>query len=78
MDADLDTLRIAVSCTIDDLLSTARANPRRRVGDAELVTVCVAQRFPCLAACVWLNHQLGRPSRSRVADVARARGINHL
>ncbi len=30
----------------------------------------VAQRFLCLAACVWLNHQLGRSSRSLVAYVA--------
>ncbi len=30
----------------------------------------VAQRFLCLAAYVWLNHQLGRPSRSLVAYVA--------
>ena len=28
------------------------------------------QRFLGLAACVWLNHQLGRPSRSLVAYVA--------
>jgi hypothetical protein len=38
----------------------------------------IAQRFLCLAACVWLNQQLGRPSRSLVAYVAGFRGINHL
>ena len=43
MYADLDTLCIAVYCTADDLLPTRRANARRLVSDAELVTLCVAQ-----------------------------------
>lgn len=43
MDADLDTLCTVVYCTADDLLPEARANARRRVTDAELVTLCVAQ-----------------------------------
>jgi transposase len=30
----------------------------------------IAQRFLCLAACVWLNHQLGRPSRALVDYIA--------
>jgi hypothetical protein len=30
----------------------------------------IATRLLALAACVWLNHQLGRPSRSLVAYVA--------
>jgi hypothetical protein len=30
----------------------------------------VAQRFLCLATCVWLNHQLGRPSRVLVDYLA--------
>ena len=43
MDADLDTLCTVVYCTADDLLPEARANARRQVTDAELVTLCVAQ-----------------------------------
>jgi len=42
MDADLDTLCTVVYCTADDLLPEARANARRRITDAELVTLCVA------------------------------------
>ena len=43
MDADLDTLCIAVFCTADDLLPEKPGNARRRVTDAEVVTLCVAQ-----------------------------------
>jgi hypothetical protein len=43
MDADLDTLCTVIYCTADDLLPEARANARRRITDAELVTLCVAQ-----------------------------------
>ncbi len=43
MDADLDTLCTVVYCTADDLLPEARANARRRISDAELATLCVAQ-----------------------------------
>ncbi len=43
MDADLDTLCIAVYCTADDLLPSRPTNARRLVTDAELVTLCVAQ-----------------------------------
>ncbi len=43
MDADLDTLCIAVYCTADDLLPSRPANARRPVTDAVLVTLCVAQ-----------------------------------
>ena len=43
MDADLDTLCIAVYCTADDLLPEQPGNARRRVTDAEVVTLCVAQ-----------------------------------
>jgi hypothetical protein len=43
MDADLDTLCTVVYCTADDLLPEARANARRRVTDAEIVTLCVAR-----------------------------------
>src|SRR5436305_7673630 len=43
MDADLDTLCIAVYCTADDLLPEPAGNARRIVTDAEVVTLCVAQ-----------------------------------
>jgi Transposase DDE domain len=41
--ADLDLLLTAVFCTADDLLPERAENARRRVTDAEVVTLCVAQ-----------------------------------
>jgi transposase len=41
--ADLDLLLTAVFCTADDLLPERAKNARRRVTDAEVVTLCVAQ-----------------------------------
>ena len=41
--ADLDLLLCAVFCTADDLLPEGSKNARRRVTDAEVVTLCVAQ-----------------------------------
>jgi hypothetical protein len=43
MDADLDTLCIAVYCTADDFLPQPGANARRKLTDAEIVTLAVAQ-----------------------------------
>jgi hypothetical protein len=43
MDADLDLLCISVYCTADDLLPQRPGNGRRRLSDAEIVTLCVAQ-----------------------------------
>jgi hypothetical protein len=43
MDADVDPLLIAVFCTADDLLPEKAKNARRRVTDAEVVTLAVAQ-----------------------------------
>src|SRR5437870_3529488 len=43
MDADLDLLLTTVYCTVDDLLPVKPANARRRVSDAEIITLCVAQ-----------------------------------
>jgi hypothetical protein len=65
MDADLDTLCIAVYCTADDLLPEAAANARRIVSDAEVVTLCVAQAI------------MGIPSDRRFLAVAR-RQLGHL
>ena len=41
--ADLDLLLTAVFCAADDLLPTRARNARRRITDAEVVTLCVAQ-----------------------------------
>ena len=43
MHADLDLLCISVYCTADDLLPERPRNGRRRLSDAEIVTLCVAQ-----------------------------------
>jgi hypothetical protein len=43
MGADLDLLCISVYCTADDLLPERPRNGRRRLSDAEIVTLCVAQ-----------------------------------
>ena len=65
MDADLDTLCTTVYCTADDLLPEKRANGRRWVTDAEVVTLCVAQAV------------MGIPSDRRFLAVARKR-LRHL
>jgi hypothetical protein len=41
--ADLDLLLIAVFCTADDLLPKRPENARRRITDAEVITLCIAQ-----------------------------------
>jgi hypothetical protein len=61
MDADLDLLLTAVFCTADDLLPERAGNARRRVTDAEVVTLCVAQAI------------MGVPSDRRFLAVARKR-----
>jgi Transposase DDE domain len=65
MHADLDTLCTVVYCTADDLLPEARRNARRRITDAEVVTLCVAQAI------------MGIPSDRRFLRVAR-RQLGHL
>jgi Transposase DDE domain len=65
MHADLDLLLIAVFCTADDLLPERAGNARRRVTDAEVVTLCVAQAV------------MGIPSDRRFLAVARKR-LSHL
>jgi hypothetical protein len=65
MDADLDTLCTVVYCTADDLLPEARRNARRRLTDAEVVTLCVAQAI------------MGIPSDHRFLAAARRR-LGHL
>jgi Transposase DDE domain len=65
MDADLDTLCTVVYCTAADLPPVARANARRRISDAEVVTLCVAQAI------------MGIPSDRRFLAAAR-RQLGHL
>lgn len=65
MHADLDTLCTTVYCTADDLLPERRENARRRVTDAEVATLCVAQAI------------MGIPSDRRFLAVARKR-LRHL
>jgi hypothetical protein len=65
MDADLDTLCTVVYCTADDLLPEKAGNARRRVTDAEVVTLCVAQAI------------MGIPSDRRFLAVA-AKRLAHL
>jgi hypothetical protein len=65
MDADLDTLCIAVYCTADDLLPRARGNARRELTDPEVVSLCVAQAI------------MGIPSDRRFLKVA-AKRLGHL
>ena len=52
--------------TCKDILTLERHGARTLQGLRERI----AQRFLCLAACVWLNHQLGRPSRALVDYIA--------
>jgi hypothetical protein len=65
MDADLDLLLITVFVTADDLLPESRKNAARRVTDAEVVTLCVAQAI------------MGIPSDRRFLAVAGKR-LGHL
>jgi hypothetical protein len=65
MDADLDLLCISVYCTADDLLPERPGNARRRLSDAEIVTLSVAQVL------------MGIPSDRRFLRAAR-RQLGHL
>ena len=65
MRADLDLLCISVYCTADDLLPARPGNGRRKLTDAEIVTLCVAQVL------------MGIPSDRRFLRAAR-RQLGHL
>ena len=65
MHADLDTLCMVIYCTADDLLPEPKRNARRRLTDAEMVTLCVAQAI------------MGIASDRRFLAVARKR-LEHL
>jgi hypothetical protein len=63
--ADLDLLLTAVFCAADDLLPERKKNARRRLTDAEVVTLCVAQSI------------MGIGSDARFVRVARKQ-LRHL
>jgi hypothetical protein len=65
MRADLDLLCVSVYCTADDLLPQRPGNARRKLTDAEIVTLCVAQVL------------MGIPSDRRFLRAARRR-LSHL
>jgi len=65
MDADLDLLLTVVYCMADDFLPVRPGNAKRRVSDAEIVTLCVAQAI------------MGLPSDPRFVAVAGKR-LRHL
>lgn len=64
MDADLDLLLTTVFVTADDLLPAGKENAARRITDAEVATLCVAQAI------------MGIPSDRRFRAVARKRLIH--
>jgi hypothetical protein len=57
--ADLDLLLTVVYCMADDFLPKPPGNARRKITDAEIVTLCVAQAI------------MGIPSDYRFVAVAR-------
>ncbi|HWX86565.1 MAG TPA: IS982 family transposase [Solirubrobacteraceae bacterium] len=65
MDADLDLLLIAVYCTVDDFLPVRAENARRRISDAEVIALCIAQAM------------MGMPSDVRFLRASR-RQLGHL
>lgn len=65
MDADLDLLLIAVYCTVDDLLPKRPGNAKRRISDAEVITLSLAQAM------------MGIPSDPRFLALASKR-LAHL
>jgi hypothetical protein len=65
MDANLDLLLTVVYCIVDDFLPKRAGNARRRVTDAEIITLSIAQAI------------MGIPSDARFLALAR-RQIGHL
>jgi hypothetical protein len=63
--ADLDLLLTAVFCAADDLLPKRARNARRRITDAEVVTLCVAQ------AILWISsdRQFLRAARRQLSEL---------
>ncbi len=77
--ADLDLLLTAVFCAADDFLPKRPGNARRRITDAEVITLCVAQAVMGIASDRQFlraaRRQLGGlfpllPSRTAIGSVA--------
>jgi hypothetical protein len=64
MDANLDLLLTVVYCMTDDFLPQRGGNARRRITDAEIITLCLAQAI------------MGLPSDERFLAVARHRLVH--
>ena len=85
MDADLDTLCTVIYCNADDFLPEVRKNARRRITDAEMVTLRVAQAIGAAPATASSSRSRAsgsaiscwccpvRPAISSVADAWRTR-----
>jgi hypothetical protein len=63
--ADLDLLLTAVFCAADDLLPKRARNARRRITDAEVVTLCVAQAVLGISS----DRQFLRAARRQLAGL---------
>jgi hypothetical protein len=63
--ADLDLLLTAVFCAADDLLPKRARNARRRITDAEVVTLCVAQAVLGISS----DRQFLRAARRQLAEL---------
>src|SRR5215207_1501751 len=63
--ADLDLLLTAVFCAADDLLPKRAKNARRRITDAEVVTLCVAQALLGISS----DRQFLRAARRQLAGL---------
>src|ERR687894_2437464 len=63
--ADLDLLLTAVFCAADDLLPKRARNARRRITDAEVVTLCVAQAMLGISS----DRQFLRAARRQLAGL---------
>jgi hypothetical protein len=63
--ADLDLLLTAVFCAADDLLPRRARNARRRITDAEVVTLCVAQAVLGISS----DRQFLRTARRQLAGL---------
>ena len=63
--AHLDLLLTAVFVTADDLLPKRAKNARRRITDAEVITLCVAQALLGISS----DRQFLRAARHQLADL---------
>jgi hypothetical protein len=74
--ADLDLLLTAVFCTADDLLPEGKRNARRRLTDAEVVTLCVAQSIMGIGPDERFVRVAARHLRHLFPDLTRRSGFH--